>query len=54
MMGHRDRLIDGDEYDALTRGGRRVHRWRSGERRRIKRKVNKRIRCLYKFPSRQG
>ncbi len=28
MMGRRERLIDGDEYDALTRGGRRVHRSR--------------------------
>ncbi len=28
-MGHRERLIDGDEFDALTRDGRRAHRFRS-------------------------
>ena len=25
MMGHRERLIDGNEWDALTRRGKRVH-----------------------------
>jgi hypothetical protein len=44
MMGHRQRLIDGDEFDTLTRGGRRVHKFRSGVRKHIKRKVNKRAR----------
>jgi hypothetical protein len=39
MMGHRERLIDGDEFDALTRNGRRAHRFRSHERRIVKRKV---------------
>jgi hypothetical protein len=44
MMGRRERLIDGDEWDALTRGGRRVHRFRAGSRARVKRKFNKRSR----------
>jgi hypothetical protein len=44
MMGRRERLIDGDEYDALTRGGRRVHRFRAGKRAHAKRKVNRRAR----------
>jgi hypothetical protein len=32
LRGHRERLIDGHEYDALTRGGKRAHRWRAGQR----------------------
>jgi hypothetical protein len=44
MMGRRERMIDGDEWDALTRGGRRVHRFRAGSRARVKRKFNKRSR----------
>lgn len=44
MMGHRDKLIDGDEWDALTRGGRRVHSFRPGVRKQVKRKVNRRAR----------
>ena len=44
MMGRRERLIDGDEWEALTRGGRRVHSFRAGIRARVKRKVNKRAR----------
>lgn len=43
-MGHREKMISGDEYDALTKGGRRVHRFRAGKRARIKRKINKRTR----------
>ncbi len=44
MMGHREKLISGDEWDAMTKGGRRVHRFRAGVRKRIKRKLNKRAR----------
>jgi hypothetical protein len=44
MMGHRQRLVSGDEVDALTRRGKRVHRWRSGQRVAMKRKANKRAR----------
>jgi len=44
MMGHRERFIDGDEFDALTRNGRRAHRFRSRERRIVKRKVARRAR----------
>ena len=29
-LGHRERLIDGDEWDALTRGGKRVRHWCAG------------------------
>jgi len=43
MMGHRERMISGDEYDALTRG-KRWHKWRAGVRAWIKRKFNKRQR----------
>jgi hypothetical protein len=39
MMGHRQRLVSGDEVDALTRRGKRVHRWRSGQRVAMKRKA---------------
>ena len=44
MMGHRQRIVDGDEFDTLTRGGRRVHKFRAGVRKHIKRRVNKRTR----------
>jgi hypothetical protein len=44
MMGHRQRLIDGDEYDALTRGGKGAHRWRAGQRAAAKRSVSRRAR----------
>ena len=43
MMGRRERLIDGDEVDALTRGGRHAHKFRSGQRSAVKRKVNKTV-----------
>jgi hypothetical protein len=43
MMGHRERLVDGDEYDALTRG-KHFHKWRAGDRAAIKRRFNKRVR----------
>jgi cobalamin biosynthesis Co2+ chelatase CbiK len=38
------KMIDGDEYDALIRRGRRVHRFRAGDRARIKRKFRRRER----------
>jgi hypothetical protein len=38
MMGHRERLVGGDEWDALTRS-KRIHRWQPVARRWIKRKV---------------
>jgi hypothetical protein len=44
MMGHRERLINGDEFDALTRGGRRVCPFGRGRLKFIKRKFNKRAR----------
>jgi hypothetical protein len=43
MMGHREELKSGDEYDALTRG-KRYHRFRAGTRQKIKRQFNKRQR----------
>ena len=43
MMGHRERLRGGDEYDALTRWKRFLY-WRPGQRRTIKRRFNKRQR----------
>jgi hypothetical protein len=39
-------LKSGDEYDALTRGGKRVHCWRAGQRKAVKRRFNKRVRRL--------
>jgi len=43
MMGHKEMLIDGDEYDALTRW-RKYFDWRAGVRKKTKRKFNKRQR----------
>lgn len=47
MMGHRERLIDGAEQDALTRW-KNVYHWRPGVRKWIKRKVNRRARAKAK------
>lgn len=44
MMGHREKMKSGDEYDALTMKGKRVHGFRARQRASIKRKFNKRIR----------
>jgi hypothetical protein len=44
MMGHRERLSGGDEWDAFSRRAKRYLHWRPGERARIKRKFNKRQR----------
>jgi hypothetical protein len=49
MLGRREQLIDGDEFDAITRGGRRVHKFRAGRRAMAKRKVNRRSRQAAKF-----
>lgn len=43
MMGHREPLKSGDEYDALTRW-RRYLRFRPGQRKAMKRAVNRRNR----------
>lgn len=43
MMGRRQVLKSGDEYDAVT-GWRRLLKWRPGERKAIKRKLNRRAR----------
>lgn len=43
MMGHREKMIDGPEYDALTRWKNYLH-WNPGVRKRIKRQFNKRVR----------
>ena len=47
MMGHRGKMIDGDEYDGLTRWKRYYH-WKPGERKQLKRKYNKRDRGQYR------
>ena len=44
MMGHREKLKTAMEWDALTKGGKRVHSFRSGVRKALKRAVNKRLR----------
>ena len=45
MMGHRERMINGAEYDALTRWH-HVAAWcgKPGARRAVKRQFNKRVR----------
>ncbi len=45
MMGTRAKLVDGDEWDALTRG-RKYHGWRAGMIRLIKRRFWKRQRKM--------
>lgn len=48
MMGHREELKSGMEYDALTTGGKRVHRFKPGVRPYVKRKFWKRQRAAWK------
>lgn len=43
MMGHKTPLKSGDEYDALT-PWKRFEIWRAGDRKKIKRRFNKRVR----------
>lgn len=44
MMGHRDKLKSGDEWDGLSRRSKGLFNWRSGARKLLKRAVNKRSR----------
>jgi hypothetical protein len=44
MMGHREELRGGDEFDALCRRTKRLLHWRPGVRRTLKRQFSKRIR----------
>ena len=43
MMGHKEKMVSGTEYDALTRWKQYLH-WNSGVRKYIKRQFNKRVR----------
>lgn len=43
MMGHREKLANGDEVDALTRA-KRFYIWHRGVRKAIKKQFSKRIR----------
>ncbi len=47
MMGHRGRMSNGRECDALTRW-KNVSHWNPGERGKIKRQYNKRQRKLWR------
>ncbi|HEX9971444.1 MAG TPA: hypothetical protein VGD14_05175 [bacterium] len=52
MMGKREiAMVDGDEVDGLTRS-KRYHLFKPGERKRLKRKFNKRVRqyAKQKYP----
>jgi hypothetical protein len=53
MMGHREPLISGDEWDYLTRKGRRIVSARSGQISRIKRAFNKRVRKTARLDAKQ-
>ncbi len=44
MIGHREKLIDGDERDVTSRRARRVVRLRRGEAPAVKRRMTKRAR----------
>ena len=52
MMGHREKSIDADELDAFTKWRHYVF-WQRGERKRIKRKFNKRVRKAAKMELRR-
>ena len=43
-LRHLIKMINGDEYDCLTKGGRAVHAFRAGERARVKRAYRRRER----------
>lgn len=47
-------LKGGDEYDALTKGGKRVHIWRAGDRKAIKQKYWQRFRSIFRTALRRG
>ena len=48
MMGHREKLKGGDEWDAFSRYVRSIMHWRPGAVRRIKRRFHKRVRRLWR------
>jgi hypothetical protein len=43
-------MINGDEYDALTKRGRTVHAFRAGQRAKVKRGYRRRARHISKTP----
>ena len=47
-MGHRAKMVSGDEYDALTKGHNLLN-WRPGQRKAIKRRFNKRQRSAVRL-----
>jgi len=49
-MGHRAKLIDASEWDALCRRSKALLRWRPGARKLIKRRFNKRQRAQFITP----
>jgi len=49
MMGHREEMKGGDEYDALRCRAKRRYHWRAGRRGLIKRQFNKRQRREARF-----
>jgi len=50
-MGHRLPMKSGDEYEALTKRGRRVHHFKPGRRAAIKRKYRRRERRVLREES---
>ncbi len=46
MMGHREKLHGGDEWDAFSRRSRRMLRWKSKEVAKIKARFGRRIRKM--------
>jgi len=53
MMGHKEKLKSGDEYDVVTKW-RQVYSWKPGVLKRIKRQLNKRIRQSVKHQIRES
>lgn len=53
MMGHREKMKSGDEFDALTKTGRRVFLNRAGRARRIKKGFTRRTRRAAKQQARE-
>ena len=53
MMGHREKLKGGDEFDALTKTGRRYVRFRAGEAKAVKVKFSRRTRRAAKQQARE-
>ena len=50
-MKTRIKMISGDEFDALSKKAKNLFHWRPGERKKIKRGYNKRLRkCAYDGP----